>query len=215
MARWIACSPNGAGYFSADKTLKASAMADPANPVVTNTAGRKLAYRLSGDKGDLFGLDRGTGVAQWYMGPRKWLDPFRGKSSDPNGAGSIDIPLFRLAETYLIRAEAKAHLNDVLGAAQDLNAIRNQAGLTNTMATTTNEIIDAILQERRLEFFTEFGQRFFDLKRTNFLLPANRGSGRRLVVHHLLGAARQNFPQIFFPSAEGSVCVFLCSKGQG
>ncbi len=77
--------------------------------------------------------------------------------------------VLRLAEQYLIRAEAKAHLNDAIGAAQDLNAIRNQAGLANTMATTTNDILDAILKERRLEFFTEFGHRFFDLKRTNKL----------------------------------------------
>lgn len=77
--------------------------------------------------------------------------------------------VLRLAEQYLIRAEAKAHLNDVIGAAQDLNAVRNQAGLTNTTATTSNQILDAIQQERRLEFFTEFGHRFFDLKRTNKL----------------------------------------------
>lgn len=77
--------------------------------------------------------------------------------------------VLRLAEQYLIRAEAKAHLNDLIGAAQDLNAVRNQAGLGNTTATTANEILQAIQQERRLEFFTEFGHRFFDLKRTHTL----------------------------------------------
>lgn len=77
--------------------------------------------------------------------------------------------VLRLAEQYLIRAEAKAHLNDATGAAQDLNAVRNQAGLGNTTATSTEELLEAILRERRLEFFTEFGHRFFDLKRTNKL----------------------------------------------
>lgn len=87
-----------------------------------------------------------------------------------NTATSLEYSIvLRLVEQYLIRAEAKAHLNDLIGATQDLNAVRNQAGLGNTTATTTDEILKAILQERRLEFFTEFGHRFFDLKRTNTL----------------------------------------------
>ena len=50
---------------------------------------------------------------------------------------------------------------------EDLNKIRTRAGLANTSALTQVEILDAILQERRLELFTEFGHRFFDLKRYN------------------------------------------------
>ena len=83
--------------------------------------------------------------------------------------------VLRLAEPYLIRAEAKAHLNDAIGAAQDLNAVRNQAGLGNTTATSTDQILDAIAEERRLEFFTEFGHRFFDLKRTHMLAAVLSG----------------------------------------
>lgn len=74
--------------------------------------------------------------------------------------------IFRLAEQYLIRAEARTQLGDIAGAQQDVNIIRNRAGLDNTTATTTNELLDAILQERRVELFTEHGHRFFDLKRT-------------------------------------------------
>ncbi|TXG39572.1 RagB/SusD family nutrient uptake outer membrane protein [Seonamhaeicola maritimus] len=73
--------------------------------------------------------------------------------------------IFRLTEQYLIRAEAKAHLGDVAGAQQDLNAIRNRAGLANTMATTTESLLDAILKERQVELFTEQGHRWIDLKR--------------------------------------------------
>ncbi len=75
--------------------------------------------------------------------------------------------VFRLAEQYLIRAEAKAKLGNIVGAQQDLNTIRNRAGLPNTLANTTNDMLDAILQERRVELFTEQGHRWFDLKRTN------------------------------------------------
>lgn len=74
--------------------------------------------------------------------------------------------LFRLAEQYLIRAEARAHLGDLEGAKADLNVIRNRAGLPDTDATTLNELLDAVSNERRVELFTEQGLRWFDLKRT-------------------------------------------------
>lgn len=74
--------------------------------------------------------------------------------------------LFRLAEQYLIRAEARTKLGDLSGAQQDLNVIRNRAGLVNTTAINQNELLKAILQERRVELFAEQGHRWFDLKRT-------------------------------------------------
>ena len=73
--------------------------------------------------------------------------------------------IFRLAEQYLIRAEARAQLGDITGAQADLNVIRNRAGLGNTTAATMNDLLDAILQERQVELFTEQGHRWFDLKR--------------------------------------------------
>ncbi|MCX2681900.1 RagB/SusD family nutrient uptake outer membrane protein [Galbibacter sp. EGI 63066] len=74
--------------------------------------------------------------------------------------------VFRLAEQYLIRAEARAHLENISGAQNDLNRIRNRAGLSNTMANSMNDLLEAIIQERRVELFAEHGQRWFDLKRT-------------------------------------------------
>lgn len=73
--------------------------------------------------------------------------------------------IFRIAEQYLIRAEARAQGGDLSGAQQDLNTIRNRAGLIPTTAATTPDLMDAILQEREVELFTEFGQGWFDLKR--------------------------------------------------
>ncbi|MCK7591276.1 RagB/SusD family nutrient uptake outer membrane protein [Subsaxibacter sp. CAU 1640] len=75
--------------------------------------------------------------------------------------------IFRLAEQYLIRAEARAHLGNILGSQQDVNVIRNRAGLENTTANTVNNLLDAILKERQVELFTEQGHRWFDLKRTD------------------------------------------------
>jgi hypothetical protein len=131
MVRWMVGSPNHAGYFTKTGTtitgFKPGAAVDPLNPVITDITGRRLMYRVSGDKGEAFGLDRGLTVSQWYMGPRKWLDINRGKGTDPNGNGAIDIPLFRLAETYLIRAEVLGRQGNFTAAIADLNVIRKRA----------------------------------------------------------------------------------------
>lgn len=73
---------------------------------------------------------------------------------------------FRLAEQYLIRAEARAQLGKTVDAAADLDVIRNRAGLPNTTASTQPSLINAVAHERQVELFTEFGHRWFDLKRT-------------------------------------------------
>jgi hypothetical protein len=72
----------------------------------------------------------------------------------------------RLGEQYLIRAEARAQLNNISGSQSDLNVIRTRAGLANTAAIDKASLLAAILQERRVELFGEWGHRWFDLKRT-------------------------------------------------
>jgi hypothetical protein len=77
--------------------------------------------------------------------------------------------VLRLAEQYLIRAEAEARLNNLPDAINDLNIIRTRAGLPNTSATTQTELLAAILHERQVELFTEWGHRWLDLKRTGLV----------------------------------------------
>ncbi len=74
--------------------------------------------------------------------------------------------VLRLGEQYLIRAEARAQLNNISGAQSDLNVIRNRAGLGNTIAGDRQSILEAIYRERRFELFAEWGHRWLDLKRT-------------------------------------------------
>lgn len=76
------------------------------------------------------------------------------------------LTLLRLGEIYLIRAEARAEENNVSGSQSDLNAVRNRAGLGNTSASGQTSLLTAIEQERRVELFCEWGNRFYDLKRT-------------------------------------------------
>jgi len=75
--------------------------------------------------------------------------------------------VIRTAELYLIRAEARAKktVPDLIGAASDLNQVRNRSGLANTTAVTQGDIILAIENERRVEFALE-PHRWFDLVRT-------------------------------------------------
>jgi tetratricopeptide (TPR) repeat protein len=82
-----------------------------------------------------------------------------------------DVPVIRLAEVYLIRAEAAARLGSVEQALADVDVIRGRAGLDPVQAdadangtVSVNEALEAVLMERRHELFYE-GHWFFDLKR--------------------------------------------------
>jgi hypothetical protein len=89
-----------------------------------------------------------------------------------NGFDSSPIErstLLRLAELYLIRAEARVKSNDITGAQQDINVIRNRALLGSTTLTDPNQLLDLIALERQREFFAENGHRWLDLKRTGKL----------------------------------------------
>lgn len=74
--------------------------------------------------------------------------------------------VLRVAEQYLIRAEARIHLNNLDGALEDLNMIRNRADLDNFTSTSNELVLEAVYKERQRELFAEWGHRWFDLKRT-------------------------------------------------
>ncbi len=87
--------------------------------------------------------------------------------------------LLRLSEMYLIRAEARLKQNNLTGAAQDINVIRNRAGLANTTAVTQADLMNAVMQERFVELCFE-GHRWPDLIRTgqaDAVLSAFKGNG--------------------------------------
>ena len=73
--------------------------------------------------------------------------------------------LIRIAELYLIRAEARAQQNKLTDAAADLNAVRSRAEVAATTAATQTAILQAIEDENGIEFAFE-AHRWFDLVRT-------------------------------------------------
>lgn len=93
------------------------------------------------------------------------------KFMDPNSvgaSGAVNIPILRLADIYLVAAEAAAQQNGVTEDAYGyINTVRRRAGLSDlTEGLGKNEFIAAVLQERSWELFGE-GDRWYDLTRTN------------------------------------------------
>jgi hypothetical protein len=88
------------------------------------------------------------------------------KKYEQLSAGSDAVIVVRLAEMYMVKAEALAYSNGDIGIIQDnVDAIRERAGLLPTTAATHDALKMAIENERRHEFAFE-GHRWFDLVRT-------------------------------------------------
>lgn len=95
--------------------------------------------------------------------------PYKYKSATLDDFVTEYLMVFRLGEQYLIRAEARAHQNNIDGAKADLNAIRNRAFSTPhpTSANDKASLLSEIFHERQVELFSEWGHRWLDIKRTN------------------------------------------------
>ena len=79
--------------------------------------------------------------------------------------------VLRLAEMYLIRAEAKAQMDQLTEAKEDLDKIKFRAGLAESVANDKSSLLDEIVTERKRELFAEWGHRWFDLKRMGTAIP--------------------------------------------
>lgn len=95
-----------------------------------------------------------------------WYAPYKYHQRENTGVTMEYSIVLRLAEQYLIRAEARVHTGDLSGARDDIDIVRNRAGLAGTTATTESELLQAVFDERKFELFTEQGHRWFDLKRS-------------------------------------------------
>ena len=84
----------------------------------------------------------------------------------PSPAEHENFVFLRLVEQYFIRAEANAQLGNLTEAIDDINIVRARAGVKPLPSTLSkDEILAAILKERRLELFYEGPHRWFDLRR--------------------------------------------------
>jgi len=108
----------------------------------------------------------GAGKDSVYFAYKYKKDAIASGTVSSPGDMSEYFMMLRLGEQYLIRAEARTHLNKITEAQTDLNAIRTRAGLGITSADDQASLLTAILEERRHELFCELGHRWLDLKRT-------------------------------------------------
>ena len=113
-------------------------------------------------------------------GAQTWYHPYKYRLQGITAAASENSIMLRAAEILLVRAEARARQGELTGAREDIDAVRLRAGLAGTAAATQQEILEAVLQERRVELFSEAGHRFFDLKRFG-------------AIDAVLGAAKPNW----------------------
>ncbi len=93
---------------------------------------------------------------------KKFLDP------NSNGAnGENNFPILRLADVYLIAAEAEARQNGPTAVAYTaINTVRKRAGIPDlTPGLSKEAFIEAVLQERSWELYVE-ADRWYDLTRT-------------------------------------------------
>lgn len=105
-----------------------------------------------------------AGTSTPYTYPAKYRNRAAGASTTEYASG------IRLSEVLLIRAEARANTGNIAGAMSDINLVRTRAGLSALASQQTVPVaMSAIMKERRIELFGEWGHRFLDLRRSGNL----------------------------------------------
>jgi hypothetical protein len=109
---------------------------------------------------------RTTWVGSVTAGGKTYNYAYKYKVNSAAAAVSEYLMVLRLAEQYLIRAEARVQQGNT-GGVSDLNIIRTRAGLAAYAGPIDKaSLLSAILHERKMELFCELGHRWLDLKRT-------------------------------------------------
>jgi hypothetical protein len=156
---------------------------NPALKGVDPYYGQRL--RLYSSNGTLLCSDT---LRQWYPWPHyKIYIP--DVENTPMRGGNTDWYVMRLAETYLIRAEAYVWKGDMANAAADVNKVRQRAGCA--AYTAANMSIGTILDERARELYYEEGRKT-ELTRIAYLF-AKTGKPYNGKVYTLGNFSTSNF----------------------
>jgi hypothetical protein len=139
--------------------------------VITRTAASYPASTLPTSDPNYYPADPFVYNERLFPTITKFFDPRRPAIQwEP---GSRDWFVMRLADAHLLRAEARLHIPNLGGAADDINVVRTRAAKPGKIAamqiTPAQVTLDFILQERALELDAE-QCRWFDLVRTGKLV---------------------------------------------
>ncbi|MDG3583364.1 RagB/SusD family nutrient uptake outer membrane protein [Galbibacter pacificus] len=152
------------------KTLEAITMIPSATPPDILSLREELVSSF--ETGD---MRKQAWVGSISDGTDIWYYPYKYKNENPSGTADEYSIILRIEELYLIRAEAYAQTGNLQAAVADLNVIRNRAGLQSMQLSDEQSVLNAVIEQWRLEFFSEMGHRWFDLKRWNMagqILPS-------------------------------------------
>lgn len=92
-------------------------------------------------------------ICNWYSWPHYKLYSLDPKTSQPKG-GACNYYVYRLAETYLLRAEAYVWKGDLQKAMADINAVHTRAGC-DPYKDASLISIESVLSERARELYYE------------------------------------------------------------
>jgi starch-binding outer membrane protein, SusD/RagB family len=105
-------------------------------------------------------IDFTTEGSGYSTGYRVLKYEFSPKSASGRNFGDVDIPILRLADIYLMRAEAKLRKNnDVAGALADVNTVRASRNITTPPPALASISLDLLYRERGFELYWEMVRR--------------------------------------------------------
>ncbi|MDB5246696.1 MAG: starch-binding protein [Segetibacter sp.] len=128
-------------------------------------------------------------IRSWYGWPqyKVFVDD---NENAPKQGGHSDWYMFRLAETYLLRAEAYFWKGDLGLAAADINAVRTRAGCSPISSTDVN--MGTILDERARELYFEENRKT-EMTRMSFLFAKTGKAAENGKTYSLANISESNY----------------------
>ncbi len=134
------------------------------------------------------------------------------EASETNYTGTDWIEI-RLAEVYLNLAECAAETGELAEAKEMLYAIRSRAGIEEgdgsygITATTSDDLVDAVMLERKIEFAYE-NKRHWDLRRRNLYDAELNGTARSGIYTNLI------YPDSIYSATDTTAALIAAAKSE-